>query len=211
MWLDEKECAKIVTETWEGVDIDSPADLMTSIIRSGEELFCWDARLFGEMPKEIAKGKFELERLQMSPQTVEAVQLARSVENRIVALSRKEELCWMREGDANTKFFHRIASGRKKRNTVVANRDSAGVCWKKEDKIKRVFVDYYTSLFTSRGNLNMRVTVDVVEHKVTKVMNEALTQTFTEDEVAKALFQMHPTKALGLDGMSAIFYKKLWG
>lgn len=37
-----------------------------------------------------------------------------------------------------------------------------------------------------------------------------LTCPFTGEEVAKALFQMHPSKASGPDGMSANFFKKFW-
>ena len=40
-----------------------------------------------------------------------------------------------------------------------------------------------------------------VARVVTDGMNETLTQPYTKDEVRKALFQMHPSKALGLDGM----------
>ena len=41
-------------------------------------------------------------------------------------------------------------------------------------------------------------------------MNTNLTRDFTKEEVTIALKQIHPTKALGFDGMSAIFYKKYW-
>ena len=41
-------------------------------------------------------------------------------------------------------------------------------------------------------------------------MNESLTHVFTKEEVATTLKQIHPTKAPGLDGMSAIFYQKYW-
>ncbi|CAM8877661.1 unnamed protein product [Rhodiola kirilowii] len=41
-------------------------------------------------------------------------------------------------------------------------------------------------------------------------MNEMLIAPFTEAEVRRALFQMHPTKAPGLDGLSALFYQSNW-
>ncbi|CAM8953407.1 unnamed protein product [Rhodiola kirilowii] len=41
-------------------------------------------------------------------------------------------------------------------------------------------------------------------------MNEMLNAPFTEGEVKHALFQMHPTKAPGLDGFSAMFYQSNW-
>ena len=40
-------------------------------------------------------------------------------------------------------------------------------------------------------------------------MNETLIQPYIEDEVRRALFQMHPSKAPGLDGMSPFFKKNI--
>ena len=41
-------------------------------------------------------------------------------------------------------------------------------------------------------------------------MNESLGRVFTREEVVTALKQIHPTKALGPDGMSTLFYQKYW-
>ena len=41
-------------------------------------------------------------------------------------------------------------------------------------------------------------------------MNETLIQPYIEDEVRRALFQMQPSKAPGLDGMSPFFFQKYW-
>ena len=41
-------------------------------------------------------------------------------------------------------------------------------------------------------------------------MNEQLTKEFWKEEIIQVISQLHPTKALGPDDMSAIFYQKYW-
>ena len=41
-------------------------------------------------------------------------------------------------------------------------------------------------------------------------MNNMLLEEFTQEEVKKALFQMNPTKAPGLDDMNPLFFQKYW-
>lgn len=40
-------------------------------------------------------------------------------------------------------------------------------------------------------------------------MNARLMKPFTEEEVRQSMFDMHPTKALGWDGLPAIFSKSI--
>ena len=42
--------------------------------------------------------------------------------------------------------------------------------------------------------------------RIIREMNEELIRPFTGEEVIKALHQIHPTKDLGLDGMSTVFF-----
>ena len=37
-----------------------------------------------------------------------------------------------------------------------------------------------------------------------------MSRDFTVDEIKEVVFQMGPTKALGPDGMNALFYQKFW-
>lgn len=41
-------------------------------------------------------------------------------------------------------------------------------------------------------------------------MNESLLTSYTDEEIKRALFQMHPSKSPGPDGMSPFFYQKYW-
>ena len=41
-------------------------------------------------------------------------------------------------------------------------------------------------------------------------MQQTLTNEFNAEEIKSALFQMGPTRALGPDGMNALFYQKFW-
>ena len=47
----------------------------------------------------------------------------------------------------------------------------------------------------------MEEVTNLIHAKVSAEMNAELTKDFTTEEVRKALRQMHPTKALGPDGM----------
>lgn len=52
----------------------------------------------------------------------------------------------------------------------------------------------------------MEVVLETVEPKVDAHMNQILCAPFTENEIKRALFDMHPNKFPGPDGFSALFF-----
>ncbi|XP_062021002.1 uncharacterized protein LOC133737477 [Rosa rugosa] len=51
---------------------------------------------------------------------------------------------------------------------------------------------------------------EAVDVKVTEEMNVELNKPYCEKEIKDALFQMHPSKSPGPDGMSPFFFQKYW-
>ena len=79
--------------------------------------------------------------------------------------------------------------------------------WKtSEDQITQVAESYFQDLFTSENPTNMGSVLDVVDRRFTLEMNTSLLQRYTAKKVRQALFQMHPSKSPGPDGMSPFFF-----
>ena len=103
------------------------------------------------------------------------------------------------------------ASDRRRRNTINSIMDEIGNWHDSIDNIAEVAVSYFKNLYTNSYPTRILEVLDTSPTSVTEDMNQLLIQEFTREEVEVALKQMHPTKALGPDGMSAIFFQKYWG
>lgn len=116
---------------------------------------------------------------------------------------------WLQAGDRNTKFFHAMATERKRSNTISQLKDYQGnwISW--EQGLDNMVVEYLTDLFTSVGSNYSEIT-NYVDPCVSASQNACLLRPIELEEVRGALFQMHPDKAPGPDGMSPGFFQKFW-
>ena len=71
-------------------------------------------------------------------------------------------------------------------------------------------IKYFGSIFTSAQPTRIEAVTNLMEKRVTQAMNEELLKEVHPDEVKQAFFQMFPLKALGPDGMNALFFQKFW-
>ena len=75
---------------------------------------------------------------------------------------------------------------------------------------ERVAEEYFQRLYTTTNPNVIREVLDMVDRVVTPAMNQTLLQPYSPDEIKQALFQMHPSKSPGPDGMSPFFFQKYW-
>ncbi|XP_059449513.1 uncharacterized protein LOC132180640 [Corylus avellana] len=78
------------------------------------------------------------------------------------------------------------------------------------DEIKRAFIHYFNSLYSTGGTSGLEECLDGLESRVTMEMNRRLLAVFTCEEIEAALAQMGPLKSPSPDGYAAVFYQKTW-
>ena len=145
---------------------------------------------------------------------VNHMQRIRTLKLEINTILHQDELFWQQRsrsiwlpiGDKNTKFFHQ----RRRKNHISGIQDVDGSWKTSEDQITQVAENYFQDLFTLVNPTDMGSVLDVVDKRFTSEMNDSLLQWYITEEIRQTLFQMHPSKSPGPDGMSPFFFQKFW-
>ena len=119
-------------------------------------------------------------------------------------------MSWLKYGDRNTNIFHSKASQRRRRNFIEGINKANGDWVEEVEEVADVASDYFMNIFKAGTCDRMEECLNAVHQRLTDDMLEVLSRPYSSEEVRAALFQMGPTKALGLDGMNALFYKIFW-
>jgi len=115
------------------------------------------------------------------------------------------------KGDNNTSYFHKIANGRRRKNTVVSLEKDGEIIQGDENLLNHA-TDYYTNLFGPEEDHNIHIDQSLWD-EVDKVLdedNEKLCKPFSEQKIKDALFQTERNKAAGPDKIPIEFYQACW-
>lgn len=115
----------------------------------------------------------------------------------------------IRDGDANTKKIHAIANARKKKSFISKLSNDGEDIISNHSDLCNLARNYFESLY-SYNDVDVAVTVDHVEPKLTMFDNVSLVTPFEKWEFKEAAFQMHSNKSPGPDGFNPTFYKWFW-
>lgn len=116
----------------------------------------------------------------------------------------------MKDRDRNSIYFHVVVSHRRRINEISKLRDALGALHSQQADMERTTFEYFQSMFTSVSTSSFQQVICHIREVVTSEMNNTLLEDFSQEEVKEALFQMHPTKTPGPDGMNQSFFQKYW-
>ena len=219
MWLKDSKYGEIVPEAWNKGLVDVSSHPLVSCLNSCRtRLQAWNRDEFGHVGKEIAQLQKLLKYLEMQPTSLDVIENMRKtrvelkcwLEKEAAMWKQRSQVDWFREGDRITSFFHAKASSRFQKNLIEGILDSNDVWQEEEAKIEKVFMEYYSELFSSANPTNFDEILEAVQPKVSRHMNEQLIKEFQPSEVFQASKQIYPLKAPGPDGMPPLFYQHFW-
>ncbi|XP_074342719.1 uncharacterized protein LOC141680371 [Apium graveolens] len=143
----ENECQHVVKEGWDDAEHTEITEKIKSV---GLKLQEWGGGVNNEYKQKIGVCRERLRKLRARRDT-HGISTYNAVRWEFLQLLEKQEIYWkqrakqfwLKEGDQNTRFFHRFASSRRKTNLIQRIKDSAGVWRETPEEIQVVIEEYF--------------------------------------------------------------------
>ncbi|XP_019180182.1 PREDICTED: uncharacterized protein LOC109175373 [Ipomoea nil] len=213
-WLLDSGCRGVVEQAW----LDGQGNgLLHSLQLCKDRLQAWGGDRFHMFGKQLKLLQAKLMKLKggrgpavLAEYNTISAQLSRLEAQEDVYWRQRAKQHWLRGADANTKFYHRYVSSRKRKNFLNKLKGVDGN-WVTKGAMNTVVIDYFVDIFKSSNAPPHSNFFGTVLPRVSESHNESLLEPFVAEEVKRALFAMYPDKAPGLDGMNPGFYQHFWG
>lgn len=128
-------------------------------------------------------------------------------------LCQRSRITWLREGDLNTSYFHRITAARQAMNHIHLLVDCSGIRIDTQLKIQEHCVNYYHFLLGRPEDIPQFDPADIsslLEFRCSSGHQAALDSVLSPDDIRQAVFSLPQNKTSGPDGYSAEFFKSCW-
>jgi len=128
--------------------------------------------------------------------------------NEEIRWRQRSRIQWLKQGDKNTKFFHRITTSRKRYNTIESLKVAGSNVTDPID-IKEAIKSYYENLYKEtevwRPELQLQGITCINEDE-----KEELQKQIEEEEILECIKLCAMEKAPGPDGFPMSFYLIVW-
>lgn len=205
-WLMEGDLKNVVNKCWHGFE---DQNIFYKLKATSEVLSIWGSKT--DLNFRVNKRELEQKLTGREEYYKARRDLGRLLVQEEIFWKQRAKIFWLRDGDLNTKFFHRTASSRKKRNKILKLKNGEGIWVDNQQDLCTLVYSYFQQLFTTTPLMdNMDEFLEPISPMVTAEQNEELTKYFTMAEFTKAIKQMHPDKSSGPDGFNPAFFQNYW-
>ncbi|KAL4032276.1 hypothetical protein IC575_005346 [Cucumis melo] len=117
---------------------------------------------------------------------------------------------WLREGDENSSFFHRICSSRQKRSFIHEIQDEEGLIQNTNISISTAFIKFFSKIYRSSTKSDPLFIDNLDWNPIEHSEWSHLCAPFLEDEIKGVINSLDGKKTPGLDGFPISFFKTYW-
>ncbi|GJU01457.1 RNA-directed DNA polymerase, eukaryota, reverse transcriptase zinc-binding domain protein [Tanacetum coccineum] len=134
------------------------------------------------------------------------IEYREALNDELKLLKQKARIDWLRDGDKNTAFFHKMVKRRKHMNRIESICNEEGVRFYGND-----FVDHFQRFLGVESNTkSMDGMSDMFTIKLSREEANAMICHVFDMEIKQAMFDIDDDKAPGPDGFTSCFFKKAW-
>ncbi|GKV28743.1 hypothetical protein SLEP1_g37755 [Rubroshorea leprosula] len=221
-WLEQPDCKEIIRTAWNSCEINGGKGykLKEKLKMTKKALKDWSSKSMADVDRKISESEMTIaeideqgEKSTLSDTDIEKrrncfLDLWKHLRIKERMWQQKSRMAWLKEGDANTKFFHRCVKGRSRRNEInfiqIKGVQHTGVLG-----IKKAVAEHFEKLFTEENWQRPRLD-GISFNQISGVDNELLTATFSEVEIKQAIWDCGSSKSPGPDGFNFRFIKEMW-
>nr|XP_043613399.1 uncharacterized protein LOC122585332 [Erigeron canadensis] len=124
-------------------------------------------------------------------------------------LKQKAKVEWLRVGDSNSAYFHKVVKSRTACNRIDSIRDSDG-SQVDDELVAKVFEAHYTIFLVQPGLVSELDQIGLFSNRLSYDKALAMIVDISDAEIKDAIFSMGNDKSPGPDGYSTAFFKGVW-
>ncbi|KAL9672560.1 hypothetical protein QQ045_028811 [Rhodiola kirilowii] len=221
-WLDHPGLRNEIKEMWgeTGEGGWKGFVIQKKLAKIRKRLGVWNRTTFGNVMSKLKEAKREEEKLdllqeQRNLSTEEQLRKS-ALKSRIWQLENQEEriwhqksrVNWLKAGDQNTKYFHRAATWRSKKNSI----DSLFINGRRveePEELKREVRSWFVEHFSSK-KVQPWSAAKIQFGEINQQQKEDLERKISKEEILLSLRECEGNKAPGPDGFNISFYKRFW-
>ncbi|GKV25593.1 hypothetical protein SLEP1_g35004 [Rubroshorea leprosula] len=221
-WLEHSDCKEVISKVWKSIEVRGWKGfrLKEKLRETKKALKKWSANHTDDVDRKIIEAERVIAELdekeehsQLSEVDIEKrrngfLDLWKNMKIQESMWQQKSRKMWLKEGDANSKFFHRSVKGRWRRNEINSIQIK-GDQYRGVNEIKEGVMNYFKGLFSEEEW--QRPKLDGVSFKqIDKADNDFLIATFSEEDIKNAVWDCDSSKSPGPDGFNFKFIKAMW-